>query len=80
MSSDLPSIDAGSYRHNKTGRIYEVLGVALHTETDEPMVVYYKSQSGALYVRPSVMFVESVCLDGVWRPRFERIADDIMGK
>jgi hypothetical protein len=69
----LPVIETGLYRHYKGGR-YEVIGVARHSETHEALVVYRPLYGeGALWVRPYAMFVESVSIDGVLRPRFERI-------
>lgn len=71
----LPSIEKGIYRHNKKGHLYEVIGVATHTETDEPLVVYrplYDSEF-ELFVRPYAMFVEEVELNGLRVPRFEKI-------
>ena len=38
------TIAKGVYRHTKSGKLYEVHGVALQTETNEQLVVY-----GALY-------------------------------
>ena len=35
----METLRPGKYRHYK-GKDYEVLGVALHTETREPMVLY----------------------------------------
>lgn len=75
--SDLPSLPdtpLGRYRHYKGGD-YEVLGVARHSETLEPLVVYRPlyNQTG-WWLRPHAMFFESIELDGVRRPRFERIA------
>ncbi len=48
------------YRHFK-GNIYQVVGVAIHTETEEEMVVY-RAQYGeqGLFVRPYSMFAEEV--------------------
>ena len=48
------------YRHFK-GNIYQVVGVAIHTETEEVMVVY-RAQYGelGLFVRPYSMFAEEV--------------------
>ena len=48
------------YRHFK-GNIYQVIGVAIHTETEEEMVVY-RAQYGeqGLFVRPYSMFAEEV--------------------
>jgi len=73
--SELPELEKGTYRHNKTGHLYEVIGVALHTETDEPLVVYrplYESEY-EFFVRPYAMFVENVEINGLMVPRFELI-------
>jgi len=70
----LPDAPLGRYRHYK-GNEYELIGVARHSETLEPLVVYRPlyNQTG-LWVRPHAMFFERVMVDGQWRPRFERIA------
>lgn len=66
----LPALEPGCYRHYK-GEFYEVFGVARHSETHEPLVVYRPLYGeGALWVRPYAMFVETVVIDGVSRPRF----------
>jgi len=65
--------EPGLYRHYKGGQ-YRVLGTARHSETDELLVVYrclYDNNS--LWVRPLVMFMENVELDGQQVPRFQRI-------
>lgn len=70
----LPALAPGRYRHYKGGE-YEVVAVARHSETLEPVVVYrplYKDSGW--WVRPYAMFVEQVVIDGVARPRFERAA------
>lgn len=66
----LPPIAAGVYRHYKGG-LYEVTGVARHSETLEPLVVYRPlyNDSG-LWVRPHAMFTGSVTVDGQSVPRF----------
>ena len=53
-------IVGGVYKHFK-GNLYQVDGLATHTETGEKMVVY-KALYGdyALYVRPYDMFIEKV--------------------
>jgi len=71
--SDLPALPAirlGLYRHYKGGD-YEVIGVARHSESLEPMVLYRPlyNRSG-LWVRPYAMFVESGLFDGKMQPRF----------
>lgn len=66
----LPSLPLGRYRHYKGGE-YEVLGVARHSETLEPFVVYRPlyNQSG-LWIRPYAMFVEQIESNGQQQPRF----------
>ena len=50
---------------------YEVLGVASHSETLEPMVVYRALYGeGGLWVRPAVMWSEWITRDGYSGPRF----------
>lgn len=71
----------GKYRHYK-GNMYEVLGVARHSETLEELVVYkalYISPEfgpDSLWVRPKKMFVETVDLEGKKVPRFEYIGEE----
>lgn len=71
----LPILETGKYIHTKTGHFYDVLGVALHTETNEAMVVYRPLWQAKyeLFVRPYNMFVESIEVDGEKRQRFEKI-------
>lgn len=58
------------YRHYK-GNLYEVVGVARHSETLEEMVVYRALYGeGGLWVRPMGMFLENVTVDGKTVPRF----------
>jgi hypothetical protein len=69
--TELPEIRLGRYRHYK-GNEYQVVGVARHSETEEPMVVYRKLYGdGSMWVRPLEMFTEHVKIDGVEVPRFE---------
>ena len=67
------TIPTGMYRHNKTGNLYEVLGTALQTETNEFLVVYRAAYSSQyeLFARPIDMFLEQVELYGELKPRFE---------
>ncbi len=71
----LPTLALGRYRHYKGGD-YEVLGVACHSESLEPMVLYRPlyNQSG-LWVRPYEMFIETVHADGKPQPRFALVSD-----
>lgn len=69
----LPELAMGRYRHYKGGE-YEIVGLARHSETLEPLVVYRPlyGRSG-LWVRPFAMFVETIEVDGRRQPRFARI-------
>lgn len=63
----------GKYRHFK-GKEYQLLGVAAHSETLEPMVVYRALYGdGSLWVRPAAMWQETVERDGYRGPRFQYI-------
>lgn len=65
----------GKYRHFK-GKEYELLGVASHSETLEPMVVYRALYGeGGLWVRPAAMWSETVEKDGYCGPRFLYIGE-----
>lgn len=78
-TANVPSIQKGTYRHNKSGNLYKVLGVALETETDEPVVVYrplYDHEFGyELFTRPYTMFTDTVELSGEKKLRFEYVGD-----
>ena len=80
----------GIYRHFK-GNYYEVLSIARHSETTEPMVVYRALYGdGGVWVRPACMWNEAVNRDGKTSPRFhllnreervmfyERIFDELL--
>ncbi len=66
-------IKLGKYRHFK-GKEYRVIGIASHSETLEPMVVYQAlyGEKG-LWVRPANMWNEIVDKDGYKGPRFQYI-------
>jgi hypothetical protein len=66
----LPTVALGRYRHYKGGE-YEVLGVVRHSESLEPLVLYRPLYNGSgLWVRPYVMFLETVEVGGAQVPRF----------
>ena len=66
-------IQTGLYRHFK-GNLYEVIGIATHSETREPMVVYRALYGeNGLWVRPAAMWSETVDRDGYHGPRFQYI-------
>ncbi|MEX0962699.1 MAG: DUF1653 domain-containing protein [Pseudohongiellaceae bacterium] len=66
----------GRYRHFK-GNEYEVVELAHHSETQEPMVVYRALYGECgLWVRPLAMFFETIVRDGKNIERFSFIGDD----
>ena len=70
----MDEIQKGLYEHFK-GKRYEVVGLARHSETVEPLVVYkalYRGDypEGSLWVRPLAMFKETVTVGGKQVPRF----------
>lgn len=54
-------IKPGLYRHFK-GKLYRVIGIGLHSETKEPMVVYesVSEHHDNLWCRPLEMFASEV--------------------
>ncbi len=68
-------ISKGTYRHSKSGKLYEVIGLALETETEELLVIYrplYENEY-ELFARSAGMFAETIVLDGKSVPRFQKI-------
>ncbi len=69
------NLELGLYKHYK-GKIYEVIGVARHSETLEELVVYkatYQPEGENLWIRPVAMFTETILIDGIKKKRFEKI-------
>lgn len=66
-------IKLGKYRHYK-GNEYEVIGIAKHSETLEPMVVYRALYGeNGIWVRPAHMWNETVTVNGTEMKRFTYI-------
>lgn len=59
------------FRHYK-GNIYEFICVAIHSETDEKLVIY-KDDEDKIFARPYDMFFEKIKVDGKITDRFEEI-------
>ena len=65
----------GIYKHYK-GNLYQVIGFARHTETQEELAVYHSlTDKTILWARPIVIFEENVHLDGRNVPRFSHISE-----
>lgn len=70
-------MELGLYKHYK-GNIYEVIGFAKHSETQEEYVVYkatYQNNEPNLWVRPKKMFFETIEINGSFLKRFTKIID-----
>ena len=67
------TIPVGKYRHFK-GNEYEVISIARHSETTEPMVVYRALYGDhGVWVRPADMWNETIEREGKTFKRFEKI-------
>jgi hypothetical protein len=73
-------IKLGKYQHFK-GKLYQVIGVARHSETYEELVIYqalFESKEfgkNTIWARPKKMFLEKVNNKGKKCPRFKYISD-----
>ena len=71
----MEEIKLGRYRHFK-GNVYEVVAIASHSETLEPMVVYRALYGdGGFWVRPAAMWNETVERAGVVYRRFTYLGE-----
>ena len=80
MSVDLPR--KGRYRHFKGGE-YEVLHIARHSETDEPLVIYRAlypcpdtPNGEGIWARPLSSWNAPAEVEGKAVPRFAPISDE----
>ena len=72
----MDEIKTGRYRHFK-GNEYEVLYLAKHSETLEPMAVYRALYGErGVWVRPALMWNETVERDGKTYQRFTYIGEE----
>ena len=70
----MEEVKAGRYRHFK-GNEYEVLFIAKHSETLEPMVVYRALYGeGGVWVRPLSVWSDTVTHEGKKQKRFSFIS------
>jgi hypothetical protein len=61
------------YRHYKGG-LYQVLHMALDSESLQTLVVYKAlKDEGQVWVRSAAMFLEQVLIEGQWVPRFSPV-------
>lgn len=65
---------SGIYKHIKTGNLYKVITVAMHSETLEDMVIYqalYKNLKSEFWARPIDNFQQIVEINGKKESRFK---------
>lgn len=68
----MQEVKPGKYQHFKGG-FYEVLDVALHSETLEKLVVYRSLKDSRLYARPIEIFLGMVIVNGKEVSRFQYV-------
>ena len=75
----MDAILCGKYKHYKNDKLYEIIGLARHSETHEDMVLYKalyhcdEFGDNQLWVRPKQMFFEHVMHNGKMVRRFQRV-------
>lgn len=63
------------YRHTKSQNVYELVAIASHSETEEEMVVYKSLKDGRVWVRPRIMFSDTVKIGGRLCFRFSAVSE-----
>lgn len=68
--SEITNIVPGIYQHYK-GKDYKVIGIGMHTETEEKLVLYQSLYGNFdFWARPVSMWIEQVEYEGQILPRF----------
>ena len=71
----MKEVKKGIYRHFK-GQMYEVIGVAMHSETKEEMVIYRALYGEKIiWARQISMWNKPVMCDGKEKARFELVSE-----
>lgn len=73
------NIEIGTYRHTKPGKLYEVIGTALNTETEQELVIYRPLYDcdHEMFARPFDMFKENVEINGFMQRRFQKVNEKL---
>lgn len=69
FSSIAKSIEVGGFYDHYKGRRYKIIGIARDSETLEELVVYQAMYGeNDVWVRPLVMFLEHIVINGQLQP------------
>jgi hypothetical protein len=60
------------WQHYKGG-VYEIITLANHSETQEPLVIYKSIPFGSVYARPLTMWDEVCEIENGQQPRFIKL-------
>lgn len=62
------------YRHNKSGNLYLLIGIGKETNEAKKVVIYQALyEATTIWVRDYNEFFENVEINGVMKPRFEKV-------
>ena len=64
----------GIYEHY-SGKRYQFIDLARHTESSETLVIYKALYDGNIWARPISMFTQTVVLNGVVLQRFRLVGE-----
>jgi len=67
------------YRHYKGTKV-KVFCEAIHSESQEHLVIYMHLEDGVTWARPKHMFLENIITDGKEVERFKKIDQEILIK
>jgi len=76
----MKNLEVGAiYRHYKGTKV-RVICEAIHSETQEYLVVYMHLEDGGIWARPKHMFLESIIFEGKEVERFKKLDQEILIK
>ena len=76
----MKNLEVGAiYRHYKGTKV-RVVCEAIHSETQEYLVVYMHLEDGGIWARPKHMFLESIVFEGKEVERFKKLDQEILIK
>jgi len=73
----MKNLEIGAIYNHYKGTKVRVLFEAIHSESEEHLVIYMHLEDGGIWARPKHMFLENIVVDGKEIERFKKIEQEI---